>query len=126
MLPQVEELDAFHAMKEQGTAYQRPKRYEDILMPKNSLFGMAVGALAFVLGFAAIWYMWWLVAVCAVLAALVVIIRASNDDTDYVLTAAEVEAIENKRFAEMAKAPPPDVTNVPLGIPGAPVPGTVS
>jgi len=126
VLPKVESLDAFHAMKEEGTAYQRPERYEDIRMPKNSAFGMIVGGLAFVFGFAAVWYIWWLVAACAAAIAITVIIRASGDDTEYVMTAAEVEAIENRRFADMAKAPPPDLRHVPVGVPGAPVPGAVS
>ena len=52
-------------------------------MPKNSAFGPILGGVAFVLGFAAVWYVWWLVALCAVIAAVTVIIRASNDNTEY-------------------------------------------
>ncbi|MEP0322591.1 cytochrome o ubiquinol oxidase subunit I [Bauldia litoralis] len=126
VLPKVEGLDAFHMMKDAGTAYQRPARYEDIPMPKNSLFGMAIGAFAFVLGFAAVWHMWWLVAASAILCAVIVIIRASSDNTEYVMTAAEVEAIENQRFEDLAKAPPPDLEHIPVGVPGAPIPGTSS
>jgi cytochrome o ubiquinol oxidase subunit 1 len=122
VLPQVEDLAAFHDMKARGVAYQRPARYVDILMPKNSFGGMVLGGLAFVLGFAAVWHMWWLVAACFVAAVISIIIRASSDDTEYVMTAAEVEAIENQRYEDLARAPPADLEGVPIGIPGAPIP----
>lgn len=127
VLPQVEALAAFHDMKERGVAYQRPAKYVDILMPKNSIGGMLLGGLAFVLGFAAVWHMWWLVVVCFVAAVASVIVRASSDDTEYVMTAAEVEAIEDQRYADLAKAPPSELEGVPIGVPGAPIPArTVS
>jgi cytochrome o ubiquinol oxidase subunit 1 len=122
MLPQVEGLDAFHLMKDQGTAYRRPDRYEAIAMPRNSMFGMVMGALAFVIGFAAVWYIWWISVAAMAVAVIVLILRAGNDNTESVLTAAEVEAIEDARFADMAKAPTPDLTDVPVGVPGAPIP----
>ena len=125
VIPTVTGRDAFWTMKENGTAYQRPARYEDILIPKNSAFGPLIGAIAFVLGFAAVWHMWWLVALCAVLAAIVVIVRSSNDDTDTLLPAAEVERIETARLAELARAPRPADEGM-VGLPGRPVPGAAT
>jgi cytochrome o ubiquinol oxidase subunit 1 len=104
-IPMVDEIDAFMEMKERGAAYRRPDHYNDIEMPKNAPHGLIIGGLAFVFGFAMIWYVWWL----AILAALgilgTVIARASDDDSYYLIPAAEVERLENERFAGFASWP---------------------
>ena len=126
IVPEVDDLDAFLHMKERGTAYQRPQRYEDIVMPKNTAFGVVVGGLAFILGFAVVWYMWWLAVLCFAAIAVATMVFASDDDKDMILPAGEVEKIENLRFEEMAKAPRKAGGETPQGQPGAPIPGTVS
>ncbi|MCP4384746.1 MAG: cytochrome o ubiquinol oxidase subunit I, partial [Hyphomicrobiales bacterium] len=100
VLPEVRDRDAFLDMKQRGVAYRRPDRYYDILLPKNSGVGPILGGLAFVLGFAVVWHIWWLVAVCAVAMWVAIIIRASNDHTEYCLSAGEVEKIESERYEE--------------------------
>ncbi|MEH6546907.1 MAG: cytochrome o ubiquinol oxidase subunit I [Sneathiella sp.] len=102
VIPQVNGLDAFTAMKENGTAYVQPDAYEDIEMPNNTSLGIIIGGLGFVIGFAMIWYIWWLAisAFIGVLACL--IIRSSMDDTDYIIPAAEVEKIEKARLASIS------------------------
>jgi cytochrome o ubiquinol oxidase subunit 1 len=119
VIPEVRDRDAFLDMKERGVAWQRPARYEDILMPRNSAFGPVLGGLAFVFGFAVVWYIWWLAVLAAGLIALWIAVRSSNDDTDYVLSAAEVEAIENRRFADLARAPAADVEDTRVAFPRA-------
>jgi len=107
--PTVEELDAFADMKEKGVAYRRPAQYEDIHMPKNTSIGFIIGMFAFAFGFAMIWHIWWL-AIAGALGMLVsVLVRASSEDTDYYVKAAEVERIENAHFRALessSKAPP--------------------
>ena len=49
VLPEIRDREPFLDMKERGVAYQRPARYEDIHMPKNSMVGVAMGAFAFAL-----------------------------------------------------------------------------
>ncbi|HBG20119.1 MAG TPA: cytochrome o ubiquinol oxidase subunit I [Desulfobulbaceae bacterium] len=103
-IPEVHGRDPFIEMKEQGTAYQRPEKYEDIHMPKNTACGFILGMAAFVLGFALIWYIWWL-AVASLLAMLITIVfRAYDDDIHYILPAAVVERMENERFRHLAAA----------------------
>ena len=75
-IPVVDEIDAFMDMKEKGVAYRRPDQYHDIEMPKNAPHGLIIGALAFVFGFAMIWYIWWL-AILAALGMLVTVIARS-------------------------------------------------
>jgi cytochrome o ubiquinol oxidase subunit I len=103
-IPVVDEVDAFMEMKERSVAYQRPDKYYDIKMPKNAPHGFIIGGLAFVFGFAMIWYVWWL-AIAAILGIIfTVIARASDDDIHYVIPAAEVERIENERYQQLASA----------------------
>ena len=96
-------------MKEKGIAYQRPAKYEDIHMPKNTSIGFIIGVLAFLFGFAMIWHIWWLALAGALGMLISVLVRASSDDVDYYVPAAEVERIENERFRQIEasiKTPP--------------------
>ena len=120
VIPQVQSRrDAFLAMKERGTAYARPARYEDIAIPKNGAFGAVTGGLAFVFGFAMVWHMWWLAILGVLLIALTLIVRSSDDDTEYLLTASEVEKIETRRLQEMARTPRPDAAQDASAMPSA-------
>jgi cytochrome o ubiquinol oxidase subunit 1 len=99
--PVVHDLDAFTDMKEKGIAYQPPDRYEDIHLPKNSGKGLINGALAFGFGFAMVWNIWWLAVLCFLGILFTVVARASDDDTEYKMSAAEVERIEKRRFRQV-------------------------
>ena len=101
VIPTVEDLDAFTDMKEKGIAYQRPARYEDIHMPRNTAVGFVIGMLAFAFGFAMIWHIWWLALAGALGMLISVVVRASSDDVDYYVKADEVERIENERFRQI-------------------------
>jgi cytochrome o ubiquinol oxidase subunit 1 len=102
--PVVYDLDAFMDMKEKGIAYTQPDRYQDIHMPKNSATGLVLGALAFLFGFAMVWYVWWLAILGAFAMLIAVIARASDDNTDYIVPAAEVQRIEKRRYRQLAAA----------------------
>jgi cytochrome o ubiquinol oxidase subunit 1 len=102
--PTVSDIDAFTEMKEKGTAYQKPDRYHDIHMPKNTGAGFINGILAFLFGFAMVWYIWWLAILCALGMLFSVIARASDDDTEYTIPSAEVERIENLHYQQLASA----------------------
>ena len=102
IIPVVHDIDAFRDMKEKGIAYKRPERYHDIEMPKNTAKGFLIGALTFLFGFSMIWYIWWLAVLSFLGMLFTVIARACDDDTEYVIPAAEVERIENERYAQLA------------------------
>jgi len=121
VLPQVQSVDAWWDMKARGVAYKRPQQYEDITLPKNTFIAAVIGGSAFVFGFAMIWYIWWLALLCLAVIAVAVIIRASDDDTDMVIPASEVKAIEDARFAQLAKAPKNEMADDP-GFAGEPLP----
>lgn len=103
-IPVVEDIDAFWDIKEKGTAYKRPEPYHDIEMPKNTAKGLFIGVSAFLFGFSMIWYIWWLAILSFLGILFMVIARACDDETEYVIPAAEVERIENERYAQLALA----------------------
>jgi cytochrome o ubiquinol oxidase subunit I len=100
--PQVHELDAFTHMKEDGTAGSRPARYGDIHMPRNTSAGLFVAIFSFVLGFGAIWYIWWMAALGLFGVFATVILRSFDNDIDYVLPAAEVARMEAHYAPDLA------------------------
>lgn len=102
VLPVVDDREPLLEMKKRGTVYQRPRAYEDIEMPRNSATGAVMGGLAFVLGFGMVWHIWWLVILCGLALWIAVIRRASDDESEFVLTAAEVARIEDARYRALS------------------------
>lgn len=57
-----------------------------------------------ILGFAAVWYIWWLAAVGLLGVIGTLIARSSNNDVDYYVPAAEVARIENEHTRNLLAA----------------------
>ncbi len=104
--PVVHDIDAFRDMKEKGSAYVRPDRYHDIRMPRNSAAALIIGALAFVVAFGLVWYIWWLSLLGVLGILFAVVTRSMNDETEYLIPAAEVERIENERYRKWTPPAP--------------------
>ncbi len=96
IIPEVRERDAFWEMKHRKGGLPKPK-YEDIHMPKNTAMGMYISAFVFLVGFAFVWHINWLAIVGILGSITCVIIRSFEGENEYVITAAEVEKIENRR-----------------------------
>jgi cytochrome o ubiquinol oxidase subunit 1 len=105
VLPEVRDREPLLDMKERGVLYQRAPVYQDIEIPKNSPAGVMMGGLAFVLGFAMVWWIWWLAILCGLAMWGVMIWRSSDDETDFILTAAEVERMEIARLSSLGRKP---------------------
>jgi cytochrome o ubiquinol oxidase subunit 1 len=59
--PVVHELDAWYDMKSRG--HKRPAEgFRPVHMPRNTGAGVILSGLALILGFAMVWYIWWLAA----------------------------------------------------------------
>ena len=99
------DIDAFYDMKLRGVAYRKPDRYHDIYMPRSTGAGVILGGLAFVLGFAIVWHIWWMAIACGVGLWAIIIARVYQDDSEFRLPASEVEKIEQQRYQALAKAP---------------------
>ena len=99
--PQVHELDAWYDMKDRGA--QRPTRgFHPIHMPRNTGAGVILSGLALVLGFAMIWYIWWLAAFSAVALLGYSIFHTFDYDRDYHIPVGEVTEQEDARTKLLA------------------------
>ncbi|MGV3491991.1 MAG: cbb3-type cytochrome c oxidase subunit I [Devosia sp.] len=96
IVPTVTARDAFLTAKEAGTPYVWPERYEAIEVPRNSMTGLALGASAFVLGFAVVWHIWWLAALGLLAIIGTVIARSFATNTTRTISADEVAAVEGR------------------------------
>ncbi|MGH3828385.1 MAG: cbb3-type cytochrome c oxidase subunit I, partial [Pseudonocardiaceae bacterium] len=90
VIPTVNDRDAFTAAKEFGVAYEEPLQYVDIELPKNSWAGPILGAVGFVLAFALVWHIWWLVLLAVLGGIVAMIARGFERDTVKVIPAEEV------------------------------------
>ena len=115
VIPEVRDREAFLDLKQRGVAYKQPDKYQDILIPKNSGIGIIIGALAFVFGFAMVWNIWWLAAVCGSVIFLAIIVRSFTDETDYRMPAREVKKIEDARHKVLERALKSESAQVPHG-----------
>lgn len=105
ILPEVHELDAFAHDKEAGIdTRQAGGNYQPIHMPKNTACGFLIGAFSFVLGFGAVWYIWWLAAVGLIGVIATVIARSSDNDVDYYVPVSEVVRIEQEHTHNLMAA----------------------
>jgi cytochrome o ubiquinol oxidase subunit 1 len=97
--PVVSSRDPWWEEKQARKRGHMPKTpvYEDIELPKNTGMGVMIAGAALAVGFALIWHIWWLAFIGLVLAIALVIIRTTSDDTEYVITARELERLDAVR-----------------------------
>jgi cytochrome o ubiquinol oxidase subunit I len=103
--PTVTDRDQFWMDKQRTLEGEKSPtvQYRDISLPKNSGIGVFIAAFAFLVGFGLIWHMWWL-AIIGLLGAIVcVIIRCSDDETEFTITAKQIEEYDSlNRMQERA------------------------
>lgn len=101
--PTITGLDAFWEAKQNGTAYQQPKQYAPIHMPKNTGAGVIIAGFSALFGFAMIWHIWWMAIAAFVAMIATWIIHSFNDDVDYYVQVDEIERIEGQHFVNINK-----------------------
>jgi cytochrome o ubiquinol oxidase subunit 1 len=94
VIPKVSSKDAFWEMKHASTEKIKPVIYEDIHLPKNTPFGMIIAGFAFIAGFSVVWHIWWLAIIGFIGIVTSIIIRSTNEHTEYVIPAAKVKEME--------------------------------
>lgn len=101
--PIVHDIDAWEDMKRCGV--QRPTRgFRPIHMPKNTATGVVLAGLSAVLGFAMIWYIWWLAAAAFAGILGYAIAHTFNYKRDYHIPAETVVETEDARTRQLAAA----------------------
>ncbi|MBF5058828.1 cytochrome o ubiquinol oxidase subunit I [Candidatus Neptunochlamydia vexilliferae] len=91
--PEVETRDSFWEAKHGGKPLVKGE-YQEIHMPKNTAIGFLIGAISCVLGFALVWHMFAIAAVCALGILGCLIVRLFEKHTDYYVTVDEIKKIE--------------------------------
>ena len=96
LTPVVHELDTWYDMKNRG--YERPVGgFRPVHMPRNTGAGIILSGLALVMGFAMVWYIWWLAALSFAGLFITAVVHTFNYNRDYFIPAEEVAATEGKR-----------------------------
>lgn len=91
-VPYVDDRDPFWKSKHETKAPTQP--CTEFELPKNTPFGMLIAAGAFLVGFGLIWHIWWLAALGFVFAVGCFIVRSFDEDTEYVVSAAEAKRLD--------------------------------
>ena len=101
--PIVHDLDAWYDMKQRG--YEHPAEgFRPIHMPRNTGVGVILSGLALTLGFAMVWYIWWLAAAAFIGLVVVAIGHTFNYNRDYYIPAEDVQRVESQRGPQLATA----------------------
>ncbi len=102
VMPEVETIDAFWEMKRSGLTVVKPPLeppFEPIEMPRNSPIGFITAFFAVMMGFAAIWHIWWM----AILGLIAVVIAAAvfgwSENREEEISAAEIARLESARLS---------------------------
>ncbi|MCA0919406.1 cytochrome o ubiquinol oxidase subunit I [Pseudooceanicola nanhaiensis] len=86
--------DEWWRMKQEG--FQWSEIYEPIHMPKNTASGVLIAAFALVLGFAMVWYIWWLAIVSFFACLAIGIAHTFNYNRDYWIPESDIAKQEQK------------------------------
>ncbi|MBK4775796.1 cytochrome o ubiquinol oxidase subunit I [Candidatus Pantoea edessiphila] len=97
-IPKVEDLDAFWDMKQKGKAYTIPEKYERIHMPKNSSAAIVICAFGTALGFALVWYIWWLAIISFFSMIITLIVKSFDYNTNYYVSVDKIKEIEKQHL----------------------------
>jgi len=85
--------------------------YEDIHMPKNTAVGIYISIWGTLASFAFVWNIVWLVVVSIIAIIVTFIRRGFDEESEYTLTAAQVQKIEENRAAKTSRPAPAGISN---------------
>lgn len=89
--------DEFWEQKQRGLA-PRPRSFEPISVPKNTGYGVYIGAMSLIVGFAIVWHVWWLFVIALIALVVLIISSTLREQTEHTLSSREVTAIEKKAW----------------------------
>ncbi|ABF14250.1 cytochrome o ubiquinol oxidase subunit I [Candidatus Palibaumannia cicadellinicola] len=78
--------------------------YKPIHMPKNTSIGIIIAVFSLMMGFALIWYIWWLAIVSFVCIIITWIMNSFNTEVDYYVSVEEIQRIENEHLTQSSKS----------------------
>ena len=97
VMPRVETIDAFWGMKQTGRAAVEPA-HEAIKIPRNSPTGLMTAFFAVMLGFAAIWHIWWMAILGLSAAVIVAMVFGWSEHRETEIPVADLARMERSRL----------------------------
>ena len=95
VIPEVTSRDAFWEMKQKGK-HKTAVKYKDLELPKNTPMGIYLSAFVFLFGLAMVWHATLFAIIGFVGSIVFIIIKTFDENSEYILPAAEVEKIEKR------------------------------
>lgn len=89
LIPRADVRDPFWEAKQKNQKLFEGE-VEAIELPKNSAIPVLIAAGSFACGFGLIWHMWWLAGLGLLSAVVCLIVRLTEEHTDYTITAADI------------------------------------
>jgi cytochrome o ubiquinol oxidase subunit 1 len=104
IIPTVTDRDPFWVTKHPKTSsealqvieHPADKVYSDITLPKNSAAGIIIAGFAFLFAFAMVWHIVWLGIFGLLGLAITIIIKSTQEDSEYTIPASEVALLDIK------------------------------
>ncbi|MGH7093897.1 MAG: cytochrome o ubiquinol oxidase subunit I [Stellaceae bacterium] len=96
VMPQVDAIDAFWEMKRTGQTVE--PAYEAIEVPRNNPIGIIIAFFSVMLGFAAIWHIWWMVILGALAAVAAAMVFGWSEHREDEITVDEMARLERARL----------------------------
>lgn len=97
--PTVTRRDEWWYQKKDGLKKPKKSDYVDIHMPKNTASGVYIAISAGFVGLGLIWHIWWLAGLALIAVVAFIVQRTFTDDTEYIITGAELYELDRKARA---------------------------
>lgn len=95
VIPTVATRDAFWHQKK--LKQKRSTNYKPIEVPKNTPIGLFIAVISFVVGFAIVWHMYWLVPIGLIGIVVCILKRTFDENSTRTISVAEIQKIEAAR-----------------------------
>lgn len=96
--PIVKYRDDFWESKRKNKIYYRKHEYVNFYMPKNTSYGVVISFFSLLLGFSAVWYIFWLFFSSIFFIVCCIILKSLNTKCNFIVTVQDIIKTENKRL----------------------------
>ncbi|MFP3014171.1 MAG: cytochrome o ubiquinol oxidase subunit I [Arsenophonus sp.] len=100
---QIDTRDAWWNMKEKGTAYIKPTKYETIYMPRNTSAGITISLFCLIFGFSMVWHIWWMAIIGFVGIIVIWIGKSFDNNVGYYVPIEEIKSVEDQHYNNLKK-----------------------
>jgi cytochrome o ubiquinol oxidase subunit 1 len=107
IIPKIYDRDIFWKIKEKNTSLRKNfytlYKYEDIYVPKNSSYGIIISFFVLILGFSAVWHIWWLFCFSIINILFIFLYKSFFKEKKQCIKKKIVKKIENNYYKNLNK-----------------------